>query len=46
MLAVLKFSRAGIQDAGSRRQSSEGLLQPSLAIQFVDVFAEHGDPVY
>ena len=44
MAAVLtdfKFASTGIENACTLGQGSEDLLEPSLAVYFVDVFEEH-----
>lgn len=46
MAAVLtgfEFASTGIENACALGQGSEDLLEPSLAVYFVDVFDEHGD---
>ena len=43
VLTVFKFASTGIENACALGQGSEGLLEPSLAVYFVDVFDEHGD---
>jgi hypothetical protein len=42
VLTVFKFASSDIENACALGQSSKDLLEPSLAVYFVDVFDEHG----
>ncbi len=42
VLAVFQFAGASIKHARAFLQCAEGLLQPCLAVEFVDIFIEHG----